>query len=311
MPWLLRRGPLLTPGCKGGRGVTTMLDDEVRQMCTRGAATPYYFGVPGRPDLTRKAGTIRTLSADSAASSPGSRRHGRKSVMPNRKCECGQVRPTFGLNGESLKDARWCISCPQRHDDAVNLDSRKCECGQGRPRFSAPALGGSSLNPRWCGKCPRKSQNAVDVRAATIKQPLYYATEMAEVKDTHGKRSHLPVSGRSVANTVKDMHRNARWCSICMPEGAVPVSHKLCECRQHRPSHALLGESASEARWCVTCPGKPAKAVDIVSNMCECRRGFPRFGLALSNSDGQGPPTRGHKGVVAQAEMLWEQRQHA
>ena len=183
-----------------------------------------------------------------------------------RTCECGMVRPTYGPSSDGdLSSALWCVMCPNKPPGAFYLDSSRCLCGKSTPRY-AVILADGKLDIRWCALCPTRPKDAVNAKAAIVKRAGGREPEKSR-KQRHRTKTHAEGADELL------------FCSICAPPEAVVVADKLCLCGTHRPTHAMPGEDLSDAKWCATCPSKPSRAVDVVSNKCVCKRGFPRFGM--------------------------------
>ena len=172
------------------------------------------------------------------------------------RCECGLRVPTMGLKGAQRNSARWCKLCPGKPEDAVNVASRRCECGRSDPSLGLPWS--SHRSAQWCAKCPMKPPNAINV--------LNKRCECGRCLPSLG----LPEQGIT----------KARWCARCPGKlpNAVNVVSKRCLCGRGQPSLGMPGELRKEARWCAKCPDKPDGAVNVVSKRCECGRGQPSLG---------------------------------
>jgi hypothetical protein len=69
------------------------------------------------------------------------------------RCACGLAQPSFGLPGQSR--AKWCKSCPEKPENSVNVKCKKCACGRTQPYLGLPGD-----KARWCKNCPDKPEEA-------------------------------------------------------------------------------------------------------------------------------------------------------
>ena len=183
-----------------------------------------------------------------------------KNKKGRKLCQCGRKQPTLGLQGSSRGGARWCLNCPTKPADAVNVNSRKCECGRSEPSLGVPTDdegGGIRRHARWCARCPGKPDHAVNVV---------------------NKRCEC---GRCLPSLGLRGDKKASWCAKCpsKPHDAVNVVSKKCVCGRGQPSLGLQGQARKDARWCSKCPDKPPEAINVVSKKCACGRGQPSLGM--------------------------------
>jgi len=172
-----------------------------------------------------------------------------------KRCECGCQFPRYGLPGQKGSLARWCLQCPTKPANAVDVFTKRCECQRSKPCFGLP--GESSKAARWCATCPTRPPGSVDV--------VNKRCECGQRLPSFA----LPGEGR----------KHARWCALCPTKSprAVNVINKKCLCGLSKPSLGLPGEEARQARWCSRCPTKPGNAVDVINKRCECGKGRPCF----------------------------------
>ena len=167
----------------------------------------------------------------------------------SRKCLCGLARPNFGLPGE--KSPTWCVRCPSKHPRAIDIMKTRCVCGLAKPSFARVG----EKRPIWCKSCPQKESTAINI--------VNKKCACGQTKPCFG----LPGD------------QKPSWCEKCPDKhpDASDIVHPRCVCGLVRPSFGLPGDR--KAIWCSACPTKSTDAVNVVSRMCACKRARPSFGL--------------------------------
>lgn len=193
--------------------------------------------------------------------------------MPRKLCQCGK-RSSFALSDGKIK---WCATCPDKPEGAVNVRSMKCPCGK---RMHYGITYGKA---EWCSKCPDKHPDAVEVYAKKCpcgKRMNYGITDgkaewCAECPDKHPDAVHVYRKkcpcGKQKNFGLED--GKAEWCSKCpdKPEDAVDVVHKKCKCGKKM----AFGITNGKAEWCATCPDKHPDAVNLFCDICPGYNGVP------------------------------------
>lgn len=164
------------------------------------------------------------------------------------KCQCGKSIPSFGLQGDARP--RWCLKCPSKPREALNIVSRKCVCGKKQPLFGIPG----DPRARWCKVCPSRPEEAVNIVG-----PKCFCGKARPVFGLLGSSQ-------------------AQWCKTCKPQEAVDIESRKCVCGLSQPTFGLSGDL--RPRWCGRgCPTKPKEAVNIAQKRCPCGKAQPSFGL--------------------------------
>lgn len=201
------------------------------------------------------------------------------------KCSCERDKnATFAVPGESKP--KWCVDCPDKPTDAVDVRSQKCACD----RNVQPSYGLKGEKAIWCKDCPSKPNNAVYLKSKMCEcgkyQPSFglkdevakWCSECPPPENAVSKKRCCKC-GRTEPYYGMPGDKTTTWCTECKPEGAVNMKGKKCPCpRGVRPCFGKPGDKTGT--WCVNCENKPDDAVNVDSKKCVCGESTqPSFGL--------------------------------